>query len=74
MNIDKNTLTALASLDDAALSAAIRMLASSAGMNLGSGSFSASTLDALRKALGGASDADIEKAKQIFEGYRNGRK
>ncbi len=74
MQMDKNTLASLASLDDASLSAAIRMLAASAGLSLGEGEFAKSTLDALRTALRGATDADIAKAKQIFEGFRNGRK
>lgn len=74
MQMDKNTLSALAALDDASLSAAIRMLAASAGLSLGEGEFAKPTLDALRGALRGATDADIAKAKQIFEGFKNGRK
>lgn len=74
MNIDKNMLQSLATLDDAGLSAAIRMIASTAGLQLGNAEFSKTTLDALRSALRGANDADIAKAKQIFEGFKNGRK
>ncbi len=74
MNIDKNMLQSLASLDDAALSAAIRMIAASSGLHLGNAEFSKTTLDALRSALRGANEADIAKAKQIFEGFKDGRK
>ena len=74
MNIDKNMLQSLASLDDAALTAAIRMIASSSGLELGNAEFSSAALSALRSALRGADDADIAKAQKIFEGFKHGRK
>lgn len=74
MNIDKTMLNSLAAMDDAALSAAIRMIAASSGLNLGNATFSKTTLDALRGALRGADESDIANAKRIFEGFQNGRK
>ncbi len=69
MKIDKNLLDQLANLDDASLSAAIRMIAASSGMDLGGTTFDANSLAALRSAMRGATDADIANAKRIFEGY-----
>lgn len=74
MNIDKSTLNTLASLDDATLSAAIRMIASSSGLNLGSMTFDKQSLEALRTMMRGATDADIANARRIFEGFNHGRK
>lgn len=70
MKIDKNLLEQLASLDDKALTAAIRMIAASSGVDLGNILPDAASLDALRNAMRSATDADIENAKRIFEGYK----
>ena len=69
MNIDKNMLSALASLDDASLMAAIRMIAASSGMDIGT-SFNGEALSSLRNAMRGATDRDIEEIKKIFESYK----
>lgn len=70
MKIDKNLLAQLASLDDKSLLGAIKMIASASGVDLGTTEFDPSQLDALRSAMRGATDEDIENAKRIFEGYR----
>ncbi|MBQ5389922.1 MAG: hypothetical protein IIU58_03350 [Clostridia bacterium] len=69
MKIDKNLLEQLANLDDRSLTAAIRMIAASSGMDLSGTSFDRAGLDALRNAMRGATDADIANAKSILEGY-----
>ena len=74
MQIDKSMLNTLASLDDATLSAAIRMIASSSGLNLGNLQLDAKSLDALRAVMRGATDADVANVKRIFEGLNHGRK
>lgn len=74
MNIDKNMLNALASLDDKALTTTIRMIASASGVDLGNMQFDPKTLDALRTAMRGANDADVANAKRIFEVFTDGRK
>lgn len=74
MQIDKSMLNTLASLDDATLSAAIRMIASSSGLNMGNLQLDAKSLEALRTVMRGATDADIANAKRIFEGLNHGRK
>lgn len=70
MNIDKNMLNALASLDDKALAATIRMIAATSGLDLGNMQFDPKTLDALRAAMRGANDEDVANAKRIFEGFK----
>ena len=70
MNIDKNLLNQLAKMDDRSLTAAIRMFASSSGVQLPE-KLDKASLDALRSALGSATDEDVLNAKKIFEGYKN---
>ncbi|MBE6680155.1 MAG: hypothetical protein E7598_06500 [Ruminococcaceae bacterium] len=70
MNIDKNLLSQLANLDDKSLTAAIRMVAMSGGVNIGNEPFSKERLDALRAAMRGATDDDLANAKKLFEGYK----
>ncbi len=70
MNIDKNMLSQLANLDDKALLSSIRMIAAASGIDLSGTSLDASQLNALRSAMRGATDADLEYAKNIFKGYK----
>lgn len=70
MNIDKNLLETLAGLDDATLTASIRAIAAASGVDLTGASFDKAQLDALRAAMHGATDADIDRAKDILKGYR----
>ncbi len=69
LKIDKNLLDQLAGLDDKSLSAAIRMIAASSGVDLGDAKFDAASLAALRSAMRSATDEDLANAKSIFEGY-----
>lgn len=71
MKIDKKLLDQLANLDDNSLSAAIRMIAASSGVNLGDTKLDPASLNALRSAMRGATDEDIANAKNIFDGYSN---
>lgn len=70
MNIDKNLLETLAGLDDATLVASIRAIAAASGVDLTGARFDKAQLDALRAAMHGATDADIDRAKDILKGYR----
>ena len=70
MKIDKNLLSNLASLDDASLLAAIRTVALSSGVKLPDTPIDKARLDALRRAMMGATDEDIENAKKLFNGYK----
>ena len=51
MNIDKNMLNALASLDDASLATAIKMIAASGGVDIGRVNLDSSSLASLRSAM-----------------------
>ena len=70
MNIDKNLLESLAAMDDDSLAASIRAIAAASGVDLSGVSFDKSKLNALRTAMRGATDEDLERAKEILKGYR----
>lgn len=71
MNIDKNLLASFAALDDASLMAAIKTVALSSGVKLPDEPIDKVRLDALRRAMMGATDEDIANAKKLFKGYKN---
>lgn len=68
MNIDKSLLDSLAALDDATLTATLRVIAAKSGADLGNISFDKATLDALRSAMRGATDADIAAIQKALNG------
>ena len=70
MNIDKNLLSKLASLDDASLLAAIKTVALSSGVKLPDEPIDKVRLSALRRAMMGATDEDLANAKKIFDGCK----
>ena len=70
MKIDPNFLRSLADRDDAALTRTVQSIAAASGLDLAGVQFEKSKLDALRIALRGATDADLEKAKSILTGYK----
>ncbi len=74
MNIDKNTLNMLLSLDDAHLAMFIRKLAGSAGLPLGSVELGQEQLNGIRKALSMATDGDISRAAELIKNYQMGKK
>ena len=70
MKIDKNMMAKLAAMDDASLTASIRMIAAASGVDIGSVTFDSEQLASLRQAMMGATDDDIALAKDILDGYR----
>ena len=70
MNIDKNLLSTLASLDDASLASAIKMIAAASGLPASSLPLDASSLASLRSAMKGASDSDISAIQKLFNEYK----
>ncbi len=74
MNIDKNTLNMLLSLDDAHLSMFIRKLAGSAGLPLDSIELGPEQLAGIRKALSMTTDGDISRAAELIKSYKMGKK
>ena len=74
MNLDKNTINMLLSLDDAHLATVIRQLAASAGISTNNLNLGESELRGIRQALSMATDGDISRAAELLKGYKNGKK
>ena len=68
MQINKKTLDAVCALPDDALLTAIRTVAAANGIDLSSVSLDANALAAFRKAVAGATDADMAKLKEVLGG------
>ncbi len=70
MMLDKNALERLLSLDDAALTAVIRQLAASAGVNTANLNFGKTELDNIRRALSLATQGDTSLAMDIIKSFK----
>lgn len=65
MQLDKNAIDKLLTLDDRGLWSVIRMIAAQSGISLPD-SIGSGELASLRSALGSASDADIAAASELL--------
>lgn len=65
MQLDKNAIDKLLTLDDRALWSVIKMIAAQSGISLAD-NIGASELASLRAALGSATDADIAAATELL--------
>lgn len=65
MQLDKNAIDKLLTLDDRALWSVIKMIAAQSGVALAD-NISSAELSALRSALGSATDADIQAATEML--------
>ena len=74
MNLDKNSINMLLSLDDARLSVVIRQLASSAGIAPNSLNIGPGELAAIRQALSMANDGDLSRAAELIKNFKNGKR
>ena len=74
MNLDKNSINMLLSLDDARLSVVIRQLASSAGIPANTLNLGQKELDGIRKALSMANDGDLSRAAELIKNFKNGNR
>ena len=74
MNLDKNSLNMLLSLDDAHLSVVIKQLASGAGIPAESLYLGPNELKGIRQALSIATDGDISRAAELIKSYKQGKK
>jgi hypothetical protein len=74
MNLDKNSLNMLLSLDDAHLSVVIRQLAAGAGIPAESLNLGPNELKGIRQALSIATDGDISRAAELIKSYKQGKK
>lgn len=64
MQLDRNAINRILSLNDEQLKALIRSLAENTGLDLSSFNISATDVQSIRRALSGATDADLERAAE----------
>ncbi|MBP3376448.1 MAG: hypothetical protein J6L83_06750 [Clostridia bacterium] len=74
MNLDKNSINMLLSLDDTRLAIVIRQLAQSSGIPADSLKLGPAELSGIRSALSMATDGDISRAAELIKGYKMGKK
>ena len=74
MNLDKNSINMLLSLNDERLAVVIRQLASNAGIPSDALNIGPRELKNIRDALSLAGDGDISRAAEIIEQFKNGNK
>ena len=70
MMLDKNAIERLLSLDDASLTAVIRQLAASAGVNTANLNFGKTELENIRRALSLATEGDTSLALNIIKNFK----
>ena len=70
MQLDKNTISKMLSLDDASLWQAITLIAKESGFDLSNKAMRPEDIAKLRTALSGASEEDIRKAAQQLEAHK----
>ena len=70
MMLDKHAIERLLSLDDAALTAVIKQLAASAGVNTANLRFGSSELANIRRALSLATEGDTTLAMDILKNFK----
>ena len=64
MQLDRNAINRMLSLNDEQLKSLIRSLAENTGLDLSSFNISATDVQSIRRALSGATDADLERAAE----------
>lgn len=73
VKIDKKTIDMLCRMPDDKLWGTVKMIASSAGVDLSSKRMSPRDMQKLRYTLGTLTDGDISRATEIIKTYKNGR-
>lgn len=71
MQLDKNTLNMLLSLNDAQLVNIIKTISEKSGLDLSSFNISTNDVKSIRYALENASDEDIIRARESINNYKN---
>lgn len=74
MKIDKKTLDMFASMPDDKLWRMISVIASTSGVKLPSNIPDEKSMAGLRHAVSELSDKDIERASEIFDKYKEGKR
>lgn len=73
MQLDKRTLQKMLSLSDEQLTAVIRTLAESSGLDLSSFNIRPDDINSIRTALSGATDEDLVRATEQLRDFRRGK-
>ena len=78
MQLDRNMLNSLLSMNDAQLAMLVQKIAAESGLSLSSVGLNEESIQGLRNALQSATDADIAKYSAVYEEYakkhKNGTK
>lgn len=70
MQLDKNTLNMLLSLNDAQLVNIIKTISEKSGLDLSSFNITSNDVQSIRRALENASDEDIKRARESINNYK----
>ena len=70
MQLDKNTLNMLLSLNDAQLVNIIKTISEKSGLDLSSFNISSNDVKSIRYALENANDEDIKRAQESINNYK----
>lgn len=74
MQLDKKTLQKLLSLSDEQLTAVIRSLAESSGLDLSEFNIRPDDINSIRSALSGATNEDLARAAEQLRSYRRNKR
>ena len=74
MQLDKNMVKNLLSMNDAQLAALVQKIAAESGLSFSSVGINTESIQSLRNALQSATDADLAKYSAAYEEYRKARK
>ena len=74
MQIDQKMLNRLLTMDDEHLSELIRSIANEAGIDPAQMGLNQKSISDIRKALGMASQQDLQQMKDIYQAYRQNQK
>ncbi len=74
MQLDRNMLDRLLTLNDEQLGEIVKRIAADAGIDPAQLGLSPENIQSIRAALGGASAEDIEQMNAIYQAYRENRR
>lgn len=73
MQFNQNAINRLLSLNDEQMAQLVRQIAKESGLDLSQLGIDASNIQALRQALGSATEEDLTRYRAIYDEYRRGR-
>ena len=74
MQLDRNMLSRLLSMNDEQLSAFIRSVATESGIDPAQLGIRPESMQAIRAALGGATEEDLKRLTSVYNDYQSNRK